>query len=62
MKIKKGSIDYELDRYGRKIRKYVVSKMIKDGKFYRPIWTQVLDFRPEREIPKHRVDILTQRW
>lgn len=62
MKLKKGSVDYEIDKYGRKIRKYVVSKMVKEGKFYRPIWVQDTDFKAERKIPKHKVDILTQRW
>ncbi len=62
MKIKKGSIDYDLDRYGRKIRKYVCSKLVKKGKFFEPVWTQDTDFKPEYKIPKHKLEVLIQRW
>jgi hypothetical protein len=63
MKIyKKGMIDYDLDRYCRKIRKFVVTGMTKvHGKQF-PVWDQVLDFRAEIEIPKHKVEVMKQRW
>ena len=49
---KKGSIDYDYDKYGRKIRKYIVTGLQKvHGKHF-PVWEQVLDFKPEREITK----------
>jgi len=61
-KLKKGSVDYEIDKYGRKIRKYVVTKMVKIRGHLKPIWEQDVDFKAETKIHKHKVDILTQRW
>lgn len=48
--INKGTIDYDYDRYGRKIRKYVVIRMKKVYGQTAPEWEQV-EFTPETEIP-----------
>ena len=56
MQIKKGNTDYDYDRYGRKIRKYLVTDMKKVHGRHEPVWTQILDFKAETKIPKVIVD------
>lgn len=49
-KIGIGTVDYDYDRYKNRIRKFVVTKMIKEGRFYKPVWHQVEGFSPERGL------------
>jgi len=62
MSINRGSVDYDLDKYGRKIRKYIVTKMTKVHGKSSPLWEQVVDFVPETDIPRNYLDTKKKRW
>ena len=63
MKITKlgiGVTSYDHDRYGNRIRKFVVTKMVKervgDKIFYTPVWHEVEGFEPERGVSLNKME------
>lgn len=53
MKMRIGLIDYDFDRYGRRIRKYVLKEIVKVHGRAQPVW-EAVDFTPDVKIPQNK--------